>query len=165
MILNKNYIEWIYKESLYYIDNPDSENLIKVVGNPYFGDNKENISVFIENTELDFYKTEDFLFLTKVMEVMSLTPNEYVIINLLAYKVDSWEQIQEKFNPSVILSFTQKIPSFLPHNIVKTYHPIITEKFCYLHADSLSTIQKNKEAKKKLWAGIKRLFQNKQYRY
>ena len=156
-MIEPRYISWIYREEIYLIaETAAPAKPAQVIGSPYFGDNKEQFSIFIESTDLDFYKTEDFSFLCQVMEAISLTPSEYVVINLSAYAVESWEQVQQTFSPRTVLSFTEKTRSFLAVRSAK-YTPHLSDHLRCLAVDSLSVIREDRDLKKKLWQGLKEL--------
>ena len=161
-MIERNCIKWIYREDLYHIKEVE---IIPTppIGQPYFGENKKHITIFIESTALDFYKTEDFLFLTQVMEAVFLTPNEYVIINLSAYTPTSWSSIQEKFSPNTVIAFTEKSKKFYPYLNVTKYTPTLIENINYLIADPLSLIQKDKSLKKIFGIALKRSSVSKLY--
>lgn len=124
----------------------------------FLGDNKKNILVVADKVDAPYLPDNELAFLTKVLAACQLGLGDVAIVN--------WRNVPEK-NPQVLLTqFKPKqvmlfalapsifgLPAEMPFFAINTLRVVQ-----YVAAPSLSEIEKNETARRKLWASLKILF-------
>ncbi len=119
-----------------------------------YGENKQYITLIVDEQTTDFMRTPSFAFLNKVMEAVKLSQHEYAIVNLSENPGCTREVIEKQLEPRKIIGFG--VLDFLKG--FSLYQPEKNNKTTVLLADALSLIESDKTKKKALWNCMQAIF-------
>lgn len=123
----------------------------------YSGKNEKHILILANSEKADHLPGHELKFLLSVLKACRLTQDDVAIMNLHNQPADH-NGLQDFFQNKVALLFgitpsNIDLPMNFPPFQLQVYN-----KCTYLHAPSLTEIEKEKELKMKLWACLKNLF-------
>lgn len=119
----------------------------------YYGENKKNILILLEDKATDFMKSESYSFLTDIMRAVKFSSHEVAIVNLGENETANWNMFKQQFLPSVVLIFCE---TDLP---VPNYYEIVSyQESRLLKAHPLPILRSDKSKKTALWKNMQILF-------
>jgi len=124
----------------------------------YLGNNEKNILIVVNNENAVYLTDNELVFLTKVLGACDLSIADVAIIN--------WKNLSQKDHIVLINELKSRyillfdldsiefgLPIRFPAFQIQTF-----DKCTYLQAPALAAIEKDVDAKKQLWASLKKLF-------
>ncbi|MDN5199733.1 hypothetical protein QQ008_00125 [Fulvivirgaceae bacterium BMA10] len=181
MLADKNYLHNILTEDIYILQEPEAnssttnkklsptEEVIaetKVSDNnqneatPKLnikGENKKGILVLVNHQTEAFLEKEDEVLLSKILQSVKLSFEDIALVN--AHALDDQLGLLKEISYKKIVSFGVEDLNFaITQSSVKHYDLVPLNDGKLLLADSLKVISSDVEKKKKLWGGLKELF-------
>jgi hypothetical protein len=124
---------------------------------PGLGENRKNILVLVSHSSFPFLPDEELNFLTSILSACKLSLADIAVVNHA--KTNAAEVQKMHSNAGTVLMFGIEPSSIdLPINFPQ-FQLQQFNKRNYLHAPSLSLLEKDKAEKLKLWNALKRLFE------
>jgi hypothetical protein len=122
------------------------------------GNNEKNIVIIVNEKDSLYLPDQELQFLTGILTACKLSLSDVAILNIQKNSTADYLSIHQILNPSVILMFqvnTDQIslPLTFPRYQIQQYN-----NQTYLCAPGLSTIEKDKSEKLKLWNALKQIF-------
>jgi hypothetical protein len=124
----------------------------------WLGENRKNILVVVHHNDAVYLPDNELQFLTNMLTACKLSLADVAIVNLEHQPHKQYKEITGQFNSKVALLFDTEPASFgLPMNF--PFYQIQPFGNCsFLYAPSLTTLEKDKVEKSKLWVILRRLF-------
>ncbi|NLR94177.1 hypothetical protein [Flammeovirga agarivorans] len=140
------------------VATPIKKAIKKQLPTDYYGENKRYITIFIEHSGVDIFRSKEFQLLLKIIGALQLTLQEVAVINVLEQK-DNLPKLIEKLSPQYYLYFINKNESPLSSESVPKYVPTEIDGKPAVAADSLTKLLLDVEKKRDLWMALKTLFE------
>ncbi|WP_281615618.1 hypothetical protein [Flammeovirga sp. SubArs3] len=140
------------------VATPIKKAIKKQLPTDYYGENKRHITIFIEHSGVDIFRSKEFQLLLKIIGALQLTLQEVAVINVLEQK-DNLPKLTEKLSPQYYLYFINKNESPLSSESVPKYVPTEIDGKPAVAADSLTKLLLDVEKKRDLWMALKTLFE------
>lgn len=121
----------------------------------YKGTNRKGILILIENSEGEYLNSDDELFLTKILQAVSIQFEDIALVNITA--VENFDQILA-INHQTAIAFTSKYARLNTEITTELYQIQTQETTQILLAHPLHEISQEKEKKMKLWKQLQVLF-------
>ncbi|OHX65004.1 hypothetical protein [Flammeovirga pacifica] len=136
---------------------PMKKSIKKVLPTEYYGENKRHITILIEHSGVDIYRSKEFKLLLKIIGALQLSLQEVAVVNVLEQK-DQLDVIIKKLTPKHLLYFINGDNSPLSDQKIPKYVPTEIDDCPAVAADSLSKLLFDTDKKKELWMALKSLF-------
>jgi hypothetical protein len=152
-------IQSLYSRSLYDLNTGKSDSgdlQTERIG--FLGSNEKKIAILVNSAEAIYLPDEELNFLLGILTACRLTMADIALINVsknpeLDYAVITDQLKAEKLLLLGLPVETIALPLQFPHYQIQNYNNQV-----YLSSESLSTLQKDKEEKLKLWNCLKKIF-------
>jgi len=127
----------------------------------YLGENAKNVTIVVNQRDVDFLNKNDLTFLTSILKACQLNLSDIAIVNVAKQQL-TFQQLKDKLNCRHALLFdvdpsTIKLPFTVPAFQVQTFN-----ECTIMLAPTLSrlnqTTQDGKLLKTKLWMSLKQMF-------
>jgi hypothetical protein len=123
----------------------------------YLGSNDKRILIVVSHLSVPFLPDDELNFLTSILAACKLSMGDVAIINFQKTDNSELPDLIDQESKTVLLLGIGPAAIGLPIN----FPPFQLQSFnkrVYLHAPSLSEIEKDKKLKKQLWDSLKKLF-------
>ena len=128
----------------------------------FLGDNKKNISIFLNDEDAVFINDERLYFLSNILQACRLTVADVAIVNIKNQSFINQQNIVQQLNPKFILLFDVSLDGIGFAGIAPLYQLQKINNCTVVHAASLNTMLPNtqdaKIEKSKLWIALKTMF-------
>jgi hypothetical protein len=156
----------LYRSSLIDTNNDTTETplIIQPVNIPvtdqwkYIGENKKNILVAVNYSDIVHLPDEELGFLTGMLTACKLSLADVAIVNLVNYKEKTYKEIIAYFKSRIVFLFgTDPVDFGLPVSFPNfQLQPFANATF--LFTPSLEELKKDELLKSKLWVCLRRIF-------
>ena len=124
----------------------------------FFGGNKQQISLIVNNTDAVFVNDQQLSFLSGILTACKLTLEDVALINIASHPKLSYKNIAENFNAKFVIMFgiladAIQLPFIMPEFQKQSYNNEV-----YIAVPSLTALENDKELKRKLWNVLKEIF-------
>jgi hypothetical protein len=123
----------------------------------YLGENKKNTVIVVNHPTLPVLPDEELHFLTTVLSACKLNLADIVIVNFHSADETALQELLVGDTRNVLLFGVAPLSIGLPINFPHYQVQPFSQR-TYLHAPSLSEVEKDKNLKMQLWNGLKQLF-------
>lgn len=149
----------LYKDSLVALDTPQIKrnSLMPQIMN-YLGKNLKQILIIVNDSEAVHLNDTDTALLTGILNACKLNFNDVALLNIAQYNDIDFSELQNNFNPKVMIAFGINLKSIAIENHYDHYIISKLKTITFLYASSLTQIGKNVEEKKQLWNCLKSIF-------
>lgn len=151
-------IQDLYKKNL--VDLSDSQQVKNITSKEinFFGGNRQQILLLVNNNCNAFVTDEQFTFLSGILNACKLTLEDIALVNIAALPSLSYKTLVKTFHPKIFLMFgispdTLQLPFVIPDFQRQAF-----DNKVYLSIPSLNEIENDKELKRKLWIVLKQIF-------
>lgn len=134
------------REPLYLL--PDTDHI------SYLGENKANMLIVVDVSATDFFKTEDYHLLEKILAAVKYSLHEVAVLNLHEGRV-SWTKVQAELAPVRAILFGTA--SWVQRTA--DYQISTLDGVPCLCADHLTVVAKDRSRKQALWEQLQVLMQ------
>lgn len=153
IILPTSLLAELYRRSL--VDGPvRPANVSSRV--PFLGNYEKAILILVHHPKTSFLPDKELTFLTTVLSACGLGLTHVAIVNTAA--VNEEQDIVAQFSPKeiLLLNVSPAVAGLPPD--VPAYAVQGSRSVQYVHAPSLTEVEKTKQSKSKLWVALKQLF-------
>jgi hypothetical protein len=124
----------------------------------HLGNHQKNITIIVNYPHLPFLPDQDLNFLTNILNACRLSLADIAIINFYQSGGITEKELRDLSSKQVLLFGLDPTSIGLPVNFPQ-YQIQPFNKINYLHAPSLSELEKDKSLKQKLWLSLKTMFE------
>lgn len=127
-------------------------------GFTFLGKNEKHILIVVNNADVPYLPDAELNFLTNILSACQLGLADVAIINWQTTSPKDPAPIFEQLNSRQVILFDMAPAAFGMADNVSHYAIVSQQGRQFVAAPSLTTLEKNKEAKKQLWGALKQLF-------
>lgn len=152
-------IQDLFRKSLVDLNsNEKKQSITETKELNFFGGNKQQIILVVDNPDVAFIRDEQLTFLSGILNACKLTLEDIGLVNIASYPALSYKKISETLTPRIVIMFgilpdAIQLPFVMPEFQRQSYNNQV-----YLSAPSLNELENNKELKRKLWIVLQQIF-------
>jgi DNA polymerase III psi subunit len=151
-------IQDLYQKSLVDLDGAVNNKPSKSNEINFFGGNKQQIVLLVNNPDTTFISDEQLTFLSGILTACKLSFEDVALINIATLSPLSYKNLSENFKPTTVIMFgispeVLQLPFVMPEFQRQSYNNQV-----YLSVPDLNNLEKNKELKRKLWTVLQQIF-------
>ena len=151
-------IQDLFQKSLVDLSGNEPKKNFKKNDIDFFGGNKQNILLLVNNPDATFITDQQLTFLSGILTACKLTLEDIALVNISALPSLSYKSLADSLNPKIILLFgispeTIQLPFLIPEFQRQFYNNQV-----YLSVPPLNQLESNKDIKRKLWIVLQQVF-------